>query len=223
MSTTPSSQTVAAAQQAQQQQRQPEFSFIHVLQLVQPVPRTSPYKLPSLTPGQILPSRLAKTKAPFPVAPPTNLDALYKLASGQRDPEEVRREKNRKKKERKMASKARREAGEAEADEADAEGKEGEAEAEKQEGPVYGLPLDVPQDFFTLFEAHYHRIHAVACQQREQAWEATRPPGDDVQKPVWGDVVLHSSIVKRGGKRESGRGAFVKNEKSGKVDFHWAL
>ncbi|GAA5858340.1 hypothetical protein JCM8547_004657 [Rhodosporidiobolus lusitaniae] len=208
---------MAAVQSSSQPQQlqQPTFSFIHVLQLVQPVPADSPYRLPSLPAGPILPSRLAKTKAPFEVAPPTNLELLYQIAAKQKDPEELRRERNKKKKERKLKSKERKEAAAAAGETAE-DGEKGEDEVAPAE-PIYGLPADVPAEYWTTFEAHYHRLSAVAGQQREQAWKATQ--GD---APVtWGEIVLHDSISKRG-KRDNGRGGFTVAD-DGSVAFHWVV
>ncbi|GAA5836139.1 hypothetical protein JCM11251_007379 [Rhodosporidiobolus azoricus] len=212
---------------------QPTFSFIHVLQLVQPVSPSSPYRLPStgLGPGQILPSRLAKTEAPFPTAKPTDLNALYQLAVEGKDKEELRRERNRKKKERKLRNKQKREA------DAAVEGAEkGEGEDEDDSatatnstafagGLVYGLPSDIPPDLFMLFEAHYHRNHHAASRQREAGWAALNGAneGKEVPEVQWGDIVLHDAVRKVGGKRDTGKGGFVPNVKTGKMDFHWVV
>ncbi|GAA5899026.1 hypothetical protein JCM6882_004595 [Rhodosporidiobolus microsporus] len=217
---------------------QPTFSFIHVLQLVQPVSPSSPYRLPAagLGPGQILPSRLAKTAAPFAVAKPTDLNALYRLANQGRDPEDLRRERNRKKKERKMRNKEQREAAGEGGEGEKAEGEDADADAPAPtEGAVtpaaaaaaappsrlaYGLPSDIPSDFFLLFETHYHRHHHAASQQREQAWKLVH--GEDAPAAEWGDIVLHDA-VSRAGKRDTGKGGFSLNEKTGKTDFHWVV
>jgi hypothetical protein len=207
------------------------FSFIHALQILNPVPSSSPYRLPSALSSQIIPSRLAKTKAPFPVAPPTNLDQLYQIALKTMDPAEVKKERNRKKKERKERSKARREAGETAEDgegesEADGEG----AAAEGQEvasttttaptGPIYGLPSDLPVDNWIVFEAHYHRLHHAATHQREDAWQrSVKQLGEKDENHRWGDIVLHDSSVSRG-KRNNQICGFARNEKEGTWDFH---
>ncbi|GAA5986940.1 hypothetical protein JCM11641_002262 [Rhodosporidiobolus odoratus] len=223
----------------------PQFSFIHVLQLVQPVSPASPYLLPALPGALILPSRLSKTAAPFPVQKPTNLDALYQLAAKQRTPEELKKDRNRKKKERKERSKAKRELegkeeNEEGAGEADAEAVEGDSErdgkavvaASTLPSPSYGLPLDVPAEFFTLFEAHYHRLHHIGLQQRSEAWKALNNPainpgadveeGKEVEEPVWGNIILHDAEVKRG-KRDGNKGGFSQDQQTGRWDFHWVV
>ncbi|GAA6041012.1 hypothetical protein JCM8097_000542 [Rhodosporidiobolus ruineniae] len=195
----------------------PSFSFIHVLQLVQPVSPSSPYRLPALSPGQILPSRLATTSAPFPVTKPTNLDALYRQANEGRDPEEARRERNRKKKERKLRSVERR-AGISDGPEGVEDGDASAAASAEPAGLVYGLPSDIPSEVWLLFEVHYHRHHHAASLQREQAWQLMQGQ----EEKQWGNIILHDSSSTRG-KRDNSKGGFSRNAADATVDFHWVV
>ncbi|GAA6010234.1 hypothetical protein JCM10207_005679 [Rhodosporidiobolus poonsookiae] len=236
-----STAALAAAQgQASIPTQNLSFSFIHILQLVQPVSPTSPYKLPSLGSNGtfILPSRLAKSKAPFPTAPPTNLTKLYELANQARDPDEVRKEKNRRKKERKARAKERREAAIATGDEPPAEDAEEEVDAAEEQAPepqetavvaaggkkdkknaprVYGLPLDVGPDLFMQFEARYHQLWHRANLQREEVWRLQGGAADEKDRE-WGDIILHEARSRRDNK-----GGFAKSEKDGRWEFHWAV
>ncbi|GAA6027715.1 hypothetical protein JCM8097_007996 [Rhodosporidiobolus ruineniae] len=208
------------------------FSFMQILQLVQPVSPSSPYRLPAVGKGHLLPSRFAKSTAPFTVPPPTNLDALYQQARANQDPEAARRERNRKKKERKLRSLERKEAGAATAVSEGAEGADGEAAVASTsaapEGPAYGLPADIPQPLFDQFSARYADFYKIATEQRETMWNrmvagADADAATALKELQFGNVILHdAALLPKGEKKQEGM-AGVAGARDGTVELHWMM
>ncbi|GAA6027712.1 hypothetical protein JCM8097_007995 [Rhodosporidiobolus ruineniae] len=201
------------------------WSFMQLLHIIGPVVPSSPCRLPSLGSGDLLPPRFAKSPAPFPTVPiPAEYDTLYLLAH-RKDPEEARRERNRKKKERKERNKALREAGEAvpDADASPSDVSTTPAAAPSAPTQTYGLPANSPPDFFAQFSARYSEVYRDALELRSKLWALDRGEGT-AEPEQWGNVILHDAgiIEKVTGKKPEGQAGFGTAE-DGTVELHWLM